>query len=258
MQWLSADFLHHQTQQDGVGVAVFESFTGRERVGFGECKAQQFLRGEVTARGGENRVLERLCLGVVEQSTLHARQLPQCDLVAFGDTVDELGDRLVQPKLVLIGELQHPGDGECLCHAAYSAVEICLHRGAGGRVGHAERTDVAALGCPYADDRTGDVDRLHGLVDRRVEPLRDAGIDFLCRFCARRTGRGSPRRLLGCRFVGAAGSRYQEGGRQREEPTPSGYHRRHRVVPSSKCAAAESHPIRHTNPIGCHCGTSQG
>ena len=37
-----------------------------------------------------------------------ARQLSQRDLVALGDTVDELADRIVEAELALLGELQHP------------------------------------------------------------------------------------------------------------------------------------------------------
>jgi hypothetical protein len=64
-------------------------------------------------------------------------------------------DRIIEPDLALLGELQYCGNGECLCHAADSAVDVGLHGRAGGLVCDPHRSDVSSLRTPYADDCAG-------------------------------------------------------------------------------------------------------
>ena len=167
-----------------------KAFTGGERVGLGEREVEQLLRGERAMRLGHQRVLKFGGLGVVEQPALHPGQLPQRDLVTFGDAVDELGDRIVQPQLALVSQLQHPGHGECLCLATDSAVDVGFHRRASRLVGDTESADVAALGSPDTDDRAGDIRRCHGLVDGGIEPRATASFTGLADRPRRRRGTG--------------------------------------------------------------------
>ena len=55
---LPADLLHHHAEQDGVGVAVLESFAGRELIRLREREIQQFVWRERPTRIGEHCLLE--------------------------------------------------------------------------------------------------------------------------------------------------------------------------------------------------------
>jgi hypothetical protein len=169
LQPLPALHFHHQAQQDDVGVAVLVLGSGRELQRFVERKSRQLGWHERLTRVGEVRVGERCHVVVSGKPASHLGQRAQRDLVAGGHPWNEFRNRVVEVQLSLIDKLQQRGDGECLCHAADSTVNVCLHRGLCCLVGDTERPDVVSRRAPHADDGAGDRHVGHGCGDRSVE-----------------------------------------------------------------------------------------
>src|SRR5262249_22644134 len=115
-------------------------------------------------------------LEVVAEPAPHSRKLPKRDLGAPRNARHVLVDRIVQPDLALVDELQNGGDDEGLGHAADARVEVGGHLLATRGVANAERARVGWPSiAPHPDNRSGDRRLLQVGTDR----FRERGIPIV-------------------------------------------------------------------------------
>lgn len=185
----TARLLHHEPQQDRVGVAVLELLTRLELHGVLEGVGKQLLRGERPLGVARQRLEEVRIHGVVEEPAAHPRQFAQRDPVPVGNTLHILPDRIVEADLPPVDQGEHRRHRERLGHAADPHVEVGRHGRARTLVGDPEGPDVTPLAGSPQPDRDPRHPRIAlNLPDRPVQPLGHGGGD-LREFLGRRYGR---------------------------------------------------------------------
>ena len=103
---LAGDVLHHQSEQDVVGVRVLPGRPRREQRRLAERQGQELVGSPDPFGVLVDCPLEHGVLGVAGQSAAHVEQLGDRDVVAVGDVGPVLGDRIVERQLAFLGQLQ--------------------------------------------------------------------------------------------------------------------------------------------------------